>query len=266
MMGVDFVRGANNGLDSALILSHFALPTAVVVFAVLILASALISGGVDRRRMLHAHVSGRLLVAQESQRRGIAQILHEDVGQLLTAVRLNLQRITPNEQQSPVVEESLSLVDSALTRIRELSLDLRPRVLDDLGLSAAVSWFATRHAERAGYELSILDNLGQRRLPETIETAAFRITQQALANVARHSRARHVQVVIDISPRNLDLRITDDGIGFDVAGARARAEAGESLGVLDMYETAVLAGGTLSLSSTAETGSTVRARFPLGTE
>jgi signal transduction histidine kinase len=236
----------------------------VVVFAVLILASALISGGADRRRTLRADVSGRLLAAQESQRRGIAQILHEDVGQLLTAVRLNLQRINPSERQSAVVEESLSLVDSALTRIRELSLDLRPRVLDDLGLSAAVSWFATRHAERAGYELSIQDNLGQRRLPEAIETAAFRVSQQALGNVARHSRARHVQVALDLNTRSLDLSVTDDGIGFDVAGARARAEAGESLGVLDMNETAVLAGGTLSISSTAETGTTVRVRFPLG--
>jgi NO-binding membrane sensor protein with MHYT domain len=264
MMGVDFAPGSNYGLDSPLILSHSALPTAVVVFAVLILASALISAGVDRRRMLQADVSGRMLAAQESQRRGIAQVLHEDVGQLLTAVRLNLQRITPGEREGAVVEESLSLVESALTRIRELSLDLRPRVLDDLGLSAAVSWFAARHAERAGYELSIEDNLGQRRLPEPIETAAFRVTQQALANVARHSRARHVEVAIDLNARSLDLRVTDDGIGFNVAGARARAQAGESLGVLDMYETAVLAGGTLSITSTAERGSTVRVRFPLG--
>ncbi|HEV7838819.1 MAG TPA: ATP-binding protein, partial [Gemmatimonadaceae bacterium] len=107
------------------------------------------------------------------------------------------------------------------------------------------------------------NNLGDRRLPESIETAAFRVTQQALANVARHARAKRVRITIDMNPRSLDIKVVDDGIGFDVNGARARAEAGESLGVLDMNETAVLAGGTLILTSTAQHGSTVHARFPL---
>jgi NO-binding membrane sensor protein with MHYT domain len=266
MAGVDFARVAPSTENSHItgpLLMHSDLRAAVVVCAVLVLASALITGGIDRRKSLRAEVSGRLLAAQESQRRAIAQVLHEDVGQLLTAVRLNLQRITPGAQKTAVVEDSMSLVDSALTRIRELSLDLRPRVLDDLGLSAAVSWFATRHAERVGYDLTIEDNLGQERLPEAVETAAFRITQQALANVARHSRARHVNVGLALARREFSLRVTDDGVGFDVGAARARALAGESLGVLDMHETAALAGGVFSILSSAETGTTVDVRFPL---
>jgi NO-binding membrane sensor protein with MHYT domain len=264
MAGVDFAPAPDDIAPGArFIVRQGELPVIVVVSTLLILTGAFVTAAIDQRRALRAAVSGRLLIAQENQRRGIARILHEDVGQLLTAVRLNLQRITPTEQENAVVVESMSLIDSALTRIRELSLDLRPSVLDDLGLSAAISWFANRHAERSGYELSIEDSLGQRRLPEAIETAAFRITQQALGNVARHSKARHVRIDIDLDARSLDLRVRDDGVGFDVGAARARAEAGESLGVLDMKETAVLAGGTLSLNSTPGKGSTVHARFPL---
>jgi signal transduction histidine kinase len=263
MAGVDFAAAPDMPAVSDLLVSQADLPGIVVVFALLISSGALITGGIDRRKAMRAAVSARLLTAQENQRRGIARILHEDVGQLLTAVRLNLQRITPTEPEKPVVVESMSLVDAALSRIRELSLDLRPSVLDDLGLSSAVSWFANRHAERAGYSLAIEDNLLQRRLPEAIETAAFRITQQALANVVRHSDARRVRIDIDLHSRSLDLRVSDDGIGFDVAAARLRAEAGESLGVLDMRETAALAGGVLTISSTPGVGSTVHVRFHL---
>jgi NO-binding membrane sensor protein with MHYT domain len=241
------------------------LPEAVLLSTLLILATALASIAVDRRSSVRARVASRLLAAQESERRRIARVLHDDVGQLLTALRLNLQRLGARaEPERALVAESVALVDETLGRVRALSLELRPSVLDDLGLGDAVAWFANRQAERAGYAVVVEQGLGEDRLPEAVETAGFRIVQQALINIARHARARNVQIALHRHPRAVDLAVVDDGIGFDVRDARRRSQAGESLGLLDMTELAKLAGGILTIASAQGRGTTVRVRFPLG--
>jgi signal transduction histidine kinase len=240
------------------------LPQTVVVATLLIFSAALASVAVDRRRTARALVSRRLLFAQENERRRIARVLHEDVGQLLTAVRLNLQRLTSQDRAGPnaIVRESLDLVDESLTRVRELSGELRPTILDDLGLGDAVEWFATRQAERARYAVVVENTLGANRLPEVLETAAFRIAQQALTNIARHARAKTVQIEMNRDPQAIEMAVRDDGVGFDVAAATARARAGESLGLVDMAEMAEMVGGDLSITSVVGRGSTVRVRIP----
>jgi signal transduction histidine kinase len=126
-----------------------------------------------------------------------------------------------------------------------------------------VEWYAKRSAERSGYTVVVDNELDSVRLPESIETAGFRIVQQALTNVARHAHAHRVAITLTRALDEVEVTVNDDGAGFDVAGARARAEAGESLGLLDMRETASLAGGTFSLTSSVGRGTTIRARFPL---
>jgi signal transduction histidine kinase len=110
----------------------------------------------------HVLVSRRLLTAEETERRRIARVLHEDVGQLLTAVRLNLQRLTSEDHggDDPVVRDSIGLIDETVTRVRELSGELRPALLDDLGLGRAVEWYASRQAARTGYAVRVDENLG----------------------------------------------------------------------------------------------------------
>jgi signal transduction histidine kinase len=238
------------------------LPRTVVISTFAILMVALIAASSARRRSAHALLSQRILEAREDERRRIARGLHEDLGQTLTALRLNLQRLSPRDDAS-LVAESVSLVDDSLARVRALSVELRPSVLDDLGLGAAVEWYAKRSAERVGYTVVVDNGLDAARLPESIETAGFRIIQQALTNIARHANARRVWITLARDPHELELTVNDDGAGFDVAAARARAEAGESLGLLDMREMASLAGGTLSLISSVGRGATVRARFPI---
>ena len=238
------------------------LPRAVMSSTLAILALALAAAGADRRRTARAVVSQRLLAAQENERRRIARGLHEDVGQTLTALRLNLDRIPKSNENATIISDSLSLVDGALAHVRALSVELRPSVLDDLGLAAAVEWYAKRNAERAGYEVTVENAIGALRLPETIETASFRIIQQALTNIARHAKARHVRITLERTGREVIITIADDGIGFDVPAARAAAEAGASLGLLSMRETATLAGGVPSLVSSPGQGTTVRVRFP----
>jgi NO-binding membrane sensor protein with MHYT domain len=240
------------------------LPGAALLSTLLILATALASVAVDRRSSTRALISQRLLSAQENERRRIARVLHEDVGQLLTAVRINLQRLTlPKEGSGTVVGDSIGLVDEALRCVRTLSVELRPSVLDDLGLGEAVAWYANRQAERAGYSVVVEQDLGEGRLPEPIETAGFRIVQQALINVARHARAKNVRVILRRDARTVELVVIDDGIGFAVRDARARSQAGESLGLVDMAELAALAGGSLTITSKPGGGSTVRVRVPM---
>jgi len=210
----------------------------------------------------HALVSRRLLAAQETERRRIARVLHEEVGQLLTAVRLNLQRTT-DRGDSAVIKDSIGLVDDALKYVRDLSVELRPVVLDDLGLADAVSWYANRQAERAGYDVVVDQELGEGRLPEPIETAGFRIVQQALTNIARHADAKHVRINLSRQPGRVELSVADDGIGFDVRDARTRSQAGASLGLVDMTELAHMAGGVLTITSAEGKGSTVRVQFSL---
>jgi signal transduction histidine kinase len=211
----------------------------------------------------HALVSRRLLSAQETERRRIARVLHEDVGQLLTAVRLNLQRLVPEEGKDPVVGDTIRLVDVTLKEVRALSGELLPTYLDDLGLGPAVALVASRQGERADQAIVVEQNLGDVRLPEPIETAAFRIVRHALTNIARHANAKNVHIAMRREPQAVELVIADDGIGFDVPAAKARSQAGESLGLVEMAEIAYMAGALLTLTSTEGKGTTVRAQFPL---
>jgi len=211
----------------------------------------------------HALVSRRLLSAQETERRRIARVLHEDVGQLLTAVRLNLQRLVPEEANDAVVSDTIRLVDVTLKEVRALSGDLMPTYLDDLGLGPAVALVASRQGERADHAVVVEQSLGDERLPEPIETAAFRIVRHALTNIARHARAKNVHIAMRRDPETVELVIADDGIGFDVPTAKARSQAGESLGLVEMAEIAYMAGALLTLTSTQGKGTTVRAQFPL---
>jgi signal transduction histidine kinase len=213
----------------------------------------------------HVLVSRRLLTAEETERRRIARVLHEDVGQLLTAVRLNLQRLISADHtgDDPVLRDSIGLIDETVTHVRELSGELRPALLDDLGLGRAVEWYASRQAARTGYEVVVDESLGDGRLPEPVETAGFRIVQQALTNIARHAQAKTVQIELRRDPKSVELAVVDDGIGFDVGDARTRAQAGESLGLVHMMELAYMAGGIIVITSAKGSGSTVRVSFPL---
>ncbi len=200
-------------------------------------------------------LSRRLIEAQEAERRAVARELHDDLGQLLTAVRLNLQRSGDNS-------ESIALVDEALARMPDLALDLRPTMLDDLGLAAALRWYVAREAKRAGIESRLeVENLP--RLPAALETTCFRLIQEALTNVARHAAARVVEVQLGVRGDLLQLSVRDDGSGFDTREVLQRAAEGRSLGLLGMKERVSLARGELEIDSAPGRGTAIRARFPL---
>lgn len=211
-------------------------------------------------------LSRRLLTAQEEERRRLAVELHDELGQVLTAVKINLASLERESGAATTpahLRDAIASVDLAMERVRDLALDLRPSVLDDLGLPAAVRWYVDRFARTAHVEAHLsIDAVSH--LPPELETACFRVAQEALTNVARHARSRNVWVDLHLVAEALDLRVRDDGIGFDAGAARERAIKGASLGLLGMQERVSLVGGEYQLSSQPRGGTEVRARFPLG--
>jgi signal transduction histidine kinase len=211
----------------------------------------------EKREQLQA-LSRKLIEAQEAERRAVARELHDDFGQVLTALKLNLQRRDRDET------ESIELVDGAIERMRTLVQNLRPPLLDEVGLEASLRWYVEREAKRAGFESDVSVELLDGRPPPTLETTCFRVAQEALTNVIRHAQARHVRIELRVTSTALQLVVRDDGKGFDAAGARRRAAHGASQGMLSMEERVALAGGELEIESATGRGTTIRARFPLG--
>ena len=211
----------------------------------------------EKREQLQA-LSRELLEAQEAERRAIARELHDDFGQVLTAIKLNLVRRDADQA------ETIALVDGAIARMRDLAQDLRPPLLDELGLPASLRWYVQREATRAGLDFQVDLATFERRPSPSVETACFRVVQEALTNVIRHASATRVEVELRIAGDGLQLSIRDDGTGFDVAAARKRAARGGSQGMLSMQERVALAGGELAIESSPGRGTSVRVCLPLG--
>lgn len=207
-------------------------------------------------------LSRRLVEVQENERRSIARELHDQVGQSLTIAQLNLQAMlqSPNPAR---VKETLSVIDDVLEEVRNLSLNLRPSLLDDLGLEPALHWYFSRQAALAKLEVAMELQPLKQRLDPVIETECFRIAQEAMTNIVRHAGAHLVKVQLGADERSLHLRVRDDGVGFEVAATRDEAVRGASLGLLSMEERAALAGGGLEFISHPGDGAEVHAWFPL---
>ena len=206
-------------------------------------------------------LSRRLLEVQETERRKIARDLHDELGQVLSAVKINLQTVQPGA--GGPLDPSIALVGRALQQTRSLTLALRPPLLDDLGLVPALRWLVDAQARQAGCRITIAAEPLPYRPAPAVETACFRIAQEAVTNAQRHAQANLIAVELLLVGDELQLTVRDDGIGFDLAAARARALRGASLGVLGMEERVTLAGGRIGWASAAGSGTTVRATFPL---
>jgi PAS domain S-box-containing protein len=210
--------------------------------------------------------SQRLIETQEAERCRVARALHDEIGQSLTALKLPLQLIQQSAQASPLaqhLQDSIGSLDRALQRVRELSFDLRPALLDDLGLVAALRWYVAREAQRAGFLAEVVAGPVDTRLPPALETACFRIAQEALTNVVRHAQARHVWVALHSRDAEVHLVIRDDGLGFDRDTVWSAPVSEGNLGVQGMQERAVIVGGQLDIHSAPGQGTEVHARFPL---
>ena len=212
-------------------------------------------------------LSRRLLEVQEAERRHLARELHDEIGQVLTVTKIHLQSVATGPETTgvlPQIQKPLQLLDRLLAQVRSLSLDLRPPLLDDLGLVAALNWLLQHPTARSATpRVHLSAPITFSRYDPTIETACFRIAQEALTNALRHAQAECVDLTLSVQGSALHLTVSDDGIGFDAAAARVRAEGGGSIGLLGMNERASLAGGALTLLSAPGRGTRIEAIFPL---
>lgn len=210
-------------------------------------------------------LSASLLAVQELERRTLARELHDEIGQSLTALKITLQSLGLRPETAALQEQiqtAVSIADTALGQARQMSLNLRPPQLDDLGLPAAIRWNLGRQAGLAGLPLHFAVEDVPEQLPEPVAIACYRIAQEALTNVLRHAHAGNAWVRLQIAGGELRFELQDDGAGFDPGPLAAGAS---SMGVLGMQERALLAGGRLEIESAPAQGCLVRAIFPLTT-
>lgn len=207
-------------------------------------------------------LSAKLMDAQEAERRHLARELHDQIGQLLTGLRLLLGRNGFPEADGPMKdrrEEASQIVDDLFARVRDLSSDLRPPELDQLGLLAALLMHIERYRIRTGILVCLEHCEIERRFGAEVETAAFRIVQEALTNCARHAGVKQVKVFVWAGATTLNLRIRDEGRGFE----RVVIAAARSSGLVGMRERAALVGGRIVVESKLGVGTTINAELPL---
>ena len=217
----------------------------------------------DRERRLRQRLErhSRLVVeAQERERRRIARELHDEIGQILTGLKLTLEghdALSPDAVANRLARARQLSVE-LLRRVHDLSLDLRPAILDDLGLQPALSWLAERYREQTGVHVALVCSGLELRLRSEVETAAYRIVQEALTNVARHAGVDHATVRCALDGGRLRVVVVDQGRGFDVDAV----PVGQSSGLVGMEERARSTAGRIWVESTAGVGTTVVAELP----
>jgi PAS domain S-box-containing protein len=203
-------------------------------------------------------LSRELLRVQEAERRHLAYELHDEIGQALTGLTFSLEMAKRGERREHL-EHAEHITQSLLEQVRALTLELRPSVLDDMGLIPAFLELAERFPARTGVHVDLYHEGADRRFPTDIETVAYRVVQEALTNVARHSEAERATVRVVASDR-LMIWISDEGQGFDIGAARAK---GTYLGLAGMQERASLVGGNLVLDSATGEGTKIILELPL---
>lgn len=208
-------------------------------------------------------LSMELLAAQEKERRKISRDLHDDLGQLSTAVCLDLERaaqLDDPQKMKQRIGQALSEARLLLERIHGISSSLRPTILDDLGLKDAVQSYLADYERKTGVTVEAGLRFERDSIPAAVSENIFRILQEALTNVSKHAGASAVRVALHASNGRIEIRVRDDGVGFDPG----RVE-GNGLGLLGMRERAELLGGTFELSTRAGAGTEVRVAIPLQT-
>lgn len=207
----------------------------------------------------------RLEAAKEEERKHIAREMHDEMGTALTTTKLNLQLLggAGPDEAARRVADAIGLIDRMIGHVREISLDLRPPLLDELGLAAALRGYLEALARRSGIAIELRADSVPAGLPEDVAIAAFRVAQEAVTNVLRHGGASRVLVELDYDRARLELTVRDDGSGFDVASAFERAGSGRHLGLLGMRERVEAMGGTLEVESEPGRGTRVHALLPI---
>lgn len=220
----------------------------------------------ERNQELHA-LSERAIDAQEEERRSIARSLHDDTGQALTMLIISLDQLETHlpPQHLDLIKDiraSRQLAADALSELRRILFGLRPAILDDLGLVAAIRWYARSNLEAAGVLLEVDAPESLPDLSPQVTITLFRICQEAINNILRHAAAQKVHVRISLDSRSICLEVKDDGRGFDLQAASDKALQNHHLGLLGLRERAELLGGEVFMDSSPGQGTCLEVCLP----
>ncbi|MEJ6023922.1 PAS domain-containing sensor histidine kinase [Ramlibacter sp. PS4R-6] len=210
-------------------------------------------------------LSAQMIDAQEEERRRIARDLHDQVGQILTALKLQLASVAKRgavDDAATALLLSREFAEEALRHIRDLSASLHPHLLDDLGLEPALNWLIDRFIRPLVPTVDLRCRIAPARAAQEVELVAFRVVQEALTNAARHAQATRIGVILESAEGRLSIEVMDDGVGFE----EVNAKRGTSLGLTGMNDRVAEIGGEMAMDSTPGVGTRVRVTLPWALE
>jgi two-component system, NarL family, sensor histidine kinase UhpB len=210
--------------------------------------------------------ASQIIQAQEQERQRIARELHDETSQVLTSLLISLtllEETVETQEARDRIADTRILAHSTLRAIRNLSIDLRPSALDDLGLLPALRWYVKEYQKKCSIDVEFHATGFKERLPAEMETALYRIVQECLTNTAKHANANRVTITLQEETARVYARITDDGKGFDYEAILKTPGQERGLGLAGMNERAVLLDGTLNIHSTSERGTIIEVSIPL---
>ncbi len=212
-------------------------------------------------------LSGARVKAQEDERRRIAREIHDGLGQMLTAIKFNLEiledTIAPKEDERKRIDDMKNLLDSVMKEARELSYNLMPSVLDDFGLAPALQLLCEQFSQRVEVKILFQAQGSNERLEPALEIGLYRIAQEALNNAVKHAQATEITMRLVRRPEGIQLTIEDNGKGFDVRPSEARIVGQAGMGLVSMRERAMSFSGVLTIDSSPGKGTTIEAQIPL---
>lgn len=210
-------------------------------------------------------LSSQLLTAQERERERVARELHDGIGQTLAAVKFQIETTCADDPEKyPDMEGIIARLQGAVEEVRRIGMALRPSILDDLGLTATVRWFCREFGTTyPAVSLEVRTDLEEQDVPELLKIVIFRVLQESLNNVAKHSGARSARVWLGKVAGEIRLEVEDDGVGFDVEGGLSLRSTRRGLGLDSMRERTHLSGGRLWIESSPGKGTRVQASWPL---
>jgi signal transduction histidine kinase len=221
----------------------------------------------QQRETMRAELFRRVVAAQEAERQRIARDLHDETGQSLTAIGMGLRGLegrinTRNKEALNTLHKLETLTADSLKELQRLMSDLRPSHLDDLGLSAAIRWYSSKIQEHSSISIRLDIHGDECDLDDAMKITIFRIIQESLNNIIKHSQATHVNIHLHFDEKNVRISVFDNGIGFDHDEIQQKRASRLSLGMAGMEERAALLGGTVTVQSRPGYGTEVEAIIP----
>jgi len=207
-------------------------------------------------------------MAEEKERKRIAQEIHDGIGQHWATIKFRLENILQqlDEKLATPLKEIFPIIHVGMEETRRIQMNLRPPLLDDLGILATISWVC-REFQKAHPEINFETKIGvkEQEVPSEVKTVIYRLTQEALNNIAKHSKADFVNISLGEKQGRIDFTIHDNGQGFDLGKVLSQKSYEKGIGLAGMKERAQFSGGTLSIETAKGAGTTIQAAWPIGT-